>query len=692
MKRYTSDQIRNVGLFSHSGAGKTSLVEAALFATGVTSRLGRVDEGSAASDFDPEEVKRQISISLSVLPCEWRNVKINLLDAPGYSDFIGEVTESMRVVDGAAILISAVDGVEVGTDIAWKLADEQKLPRVIVVNKMDRENADFDRVVQQARRRLHNKAVPIHLPMGAGPTFQGVIDLVSMTARTGPGTEEGPIPGEFQAAAEAAREAMIEAIAELDDDLITKYLEGEALTDEEIRTGLRQGTASGALAPILATAALGNLGTTAFLDAVIGFLPSPVERGPVRAMVGNEDRVEELPPSEDGPLAALVFKTTADQYVGKLSYFRVYSGVLRSDSRVFNTNRGREERIGQLFLPRGKSQEPLSEVPAGDIGAIAKLAETGTSDTLCATDRPPMLLAPITFPEPSYSASVEPKTKADLDKLGSALARIADEDRTIRVHKDPDTNETILSGMGDSHLTVTVEKMRRKFGVDVTLGTPKVSYKETISLPAKSEYKHKKQTGGHGQYGHVLFELEPLPRGTGIEFESRVVGGTVPKNYIPAVEKGIHEAVSQGAVAGYPVVDIKVVLYDGSYHSVDSSEMAFKIASSQAFKKGMQSARPVLLEPVYLVRTTVPDEFTGDVMSDFNTRRARVQGMTPLDGTTTIEALVPLAEILHYSTDLRSLTQGLGSYTMQFDHYDEVPGHVAQQVVEERKKQLATKE
>lgn len=686
MKRYTAEQIRNVGLFSHSGAGKTSLAEAALFVTGAIARLGRVEDGTTASDFEPEETKRHISINLSVLPCEWKGTKINLLDAPGYSDFIGEAKQAARVVDAAAIVVSAVDGVEVGTDVAWKLSAEHNLPRLIVVNKMDRENADFDRVVQQIQRRLPGKAVPIHLPIGAAHTFTGIVNLITMTARLGPGTDESPIPDEVKDEAEIAREAMVEAIAEVDDDLIAKYLDGEPLTEDEIRTGLHRATCSGQLVPILAAAALSNVGSAAFLDAILYNLPTPSERGSIRAMVGNEDRFEELPAAEDGPLAAFIFKTTADQYVGKLSYFRVYSGVLRGDSRVFNTNRGREERIGQVFVPHAKTQEQATEIPAGDIGAVAKLAETGTGDTLCQSDRPPILLPPISFPQPSYSASVEPKTKADLDKLGSALTRICDEDPTIHVHKEIDTNETILSGLGDSHLTVTVEKMKRKFGVEVMLGTPKVSYKETVTATTKTEYKHKKQTGGHGQYGHVLFEIEPLPRGSGISFETKVVGGTVPKNFIPAIEKGIQEAVSQGAVAGFPVVDVRVVLYDGSYHAVDSSEMAFKIAASQAFKKGIQSARPVLLEPVYLVRVIVPDEYTGDVMSDFNTKRARVQGMTPEDGTTTIEALVPLAEILQYSTDLRSMTQGRGSYTMEFDHYQEVPGHIAQAIVESRKK------
>ena len=685
MKNIKAEQLRNVGMFSHGGAGKTSLVEAMLFNAGVINRLGRVDEGTTVSDYDPDEVKRHISVQLSLLPFEWKGNKVNVIDTPGYFDFVGEVREAMRVVDGALLLYDAVSGIEVGSETMWKMAEEHQLPRLAVVNRIDRENADFIRVAEQLRERYGNGVVPIQLPMGTQNAFRGVIDLAKMKAFEGSKLAEVEIPAEMRDVAAEYREKLVEVAAEHDDELITKYLEGEELTEEEIRRGIKGATLARKMVPVLVASATENKGIQQVVDAIIDYLPSPMDVGSVRATNAQTNEVENLSPSASAPLAALVFKTTADPYVGKLTYFRVYSGDVRSDSQVFNANKNKEERVGQLFLVRGKTQEPVDHVIAGDMGAVAKLQETSTGDTLCNKEHP-VILPGITYPLPAFTAALEPKTKADLDKLSTSLARLVEEDPTLQVRKEPDTGETLISGMGESHVDIAIEKMKRKFGVDVILSTPKIPYKETITIPTKAEYKHKKQTGGHGQYGHVFLEFEPLPRGSGFEFGDRVVGGVVPKNYIPAVEKGVREALESGVLAGFPVVDVKVTLYDGSYHPVDSSEMAFKIASSQAFKKGMESGRPVLLEPIMNVTVTVPEQYMGDVMGDLNSKRARVLGMEPQDGLSVIKAQAPLAEMQHYAADLRSITQGRGLYTMEFSHYEEVPTHTAQQVIAEAKK------
>lgn len=687
MKSYPPGQIRNVGLFGHGGTGKTTLSEAILFATGAISRMGRVEEGTTTSDFDPDETKRHISVNLSLLPCEWQDTKINLIDVPGYADFVGEVHEALRVVESAVFVLSAPAGVEVGAELIWRAADAVGGPsRFVVVNKMDRENADFAKALAEAQERLSAKCVAVQLPIGSQDKFQGVIDLVCLKAYLGDKGTEAPIPAELQGEVASLREKLVEAVAETDDDLIAKYLEGEELTEAEIVSALGQAVASGAVVPVLAASALGNKAIPCLLNALVQFGPAPTAAPPVTARAAQGGNEESLTADPNGPLAALVFKTTADPHVGKLTYFRVFSGSLRSDSRLWNSSRGKEERIGQVFIQRGKVQEPTSAVGAGDIGVVAKLAETATGDTLCASDHP-LLLEPIKFPAPLFSAALHPRGRADVDKLGPALTRIVEEDPTLQVRRDPDTAETVLSGIGESHVDVAVEKMKRKFGVEVTTSLPKVSYKETISLPVKrAEYKHKKQTGGHGQYGHVVLELEPLPRGSGVEFAERVVGGVVPKNFIPAVEKGINEAVPEGPVAGFPIVDVKVTLYDGSYHAVDSSEMSFKLASAQALKKGISDGKPVLLEPIMNLRVVVPDAFTGDTMSDLNGKRARVQGVSPQDGVSIIEAQAPLAELRRYATDLRSITQGRGRYELEFSHYEEVPAHVAQQVIAEAKK------
>lgn len=688
MKAYETEQLRNVGLFSHGGAGKTSLSEAMLFDAGVINRLGRVEDGTTLSDYDPEETRRHISVQLAVLPLEWMHAKVTLIDTPGYYDFVGDVHQSIRAVDGAIILFEAVAGVEVGTEAVWGYADEQSLPRIAVINKMDRENANFDRTLDQMAARFGSKIVPIQIPIGAESSFSGIVDLLTMKAYVGANTAPEEMPAELRSRAEAARERLVEAAAETDDDLITKYLEGEPLTVEEVLGGLRAGVLSGKIVPVMVCSALKNIAILPVLDAMVDLLPSPADRPAVEATNPVTQKTERLQALDNEPLAALVFKSTADPFVGKLTYFRVFSGTIHSDSTAWNASKNRDERLGQLFVVRGKGQEPVIQLSAGDIGGVAKLQDTGTGDTLASRDRPVVLPA-FHFPTPVYSVSVSPKTKADLDKLGSALARLAEEDPILLVRKDPDTGETVVSGMGETHLDVTAERAKRKFGVEVSLAIPKVPYKETITTESRSEFKHKKQTGGHGQYGHVVIGMEPTERGHGFEFAEKVVGGSVPRNFIPAVEKGVREALPEGALAGYPVVDLRVTLYDGSYHPVDSSEMAFKIAASQAFKKGFESGRPVLLEPIMTVRIRVPEQYVGDVMGDLNTKRARVLGMNPLGGITEIEATAPLAEMQRYAASLRSLTQGRGTYTLEFSHYEEVPAHTAAQVAADAKREKA---
>lgn len=679
MKQYGLENIRNTAFLSHAGAGKTSTAEAILFASGAISRLGKVDDGSSTSDYDPDEVKRKMSINLALLPCEWRDRKINIIDTPGYSDFVGEVKASVRVVEGAVIIVCAASGVEVGTGQAWDYCDEAELPRFIFINKMDRENADFTRTVNEIQSRFGKKCLPVQLAVGSQSSFKGVVDLLEMKSYTGNPSQEGEIPDDLAAQAAEYREKLVEAVAETDDALIEKYLGGEDLTLEELRGGLRQATRDGGIVPIFAGSALQNIGLNWLLDAVGEYLPSPAGR---EISLAEDSGLKELTPAADGPLAALVFKTTADPYVGKLTYFRVFSGTISSNSHVWNASAEEDERIGQLFLLRGKNQEAVSRVDAGDIGAVAKLNVTGTGDTLCLQDKP-VKIAPIQFPTPVFSQAIYPKTKADLDKLGSSITRLVEEDPTLTQRRDTDTGETVISGMGDTQLAVTADKMARKFGVNVEMKTPRVPYKETITAPAKAEHKHKKQSGGHGQYGHVLLSLEPLPRGTGNQFAEQIVGGAVPKNYIPAVEKGFNEAVQDGVLAHAPVVDVKATLYDGSFHPVDSSEICFKIAGSQAMKKGLSQGQPILLEPIMSVTITVPGDMTGDIIGDLNTKRARVQGMNPAGDVNIIEAQVPLAEVLRYAIDLKSMTQGRGTFRMEFSHYEEVPAHITQKVVAE---------
>ena len=674
MPKIDAGNLRNVALLSHSGAGKTSLCETLLFATKAVTRIGRVEDGNTVSDYEPEEVKRGGSIQTTLVSCSWGQHKANFLDTPGYDDFFGEVVSALRVVESATILLAATSGVDVGTERSWQQCQDTGLPRLLLVNKMDRENASFSRAVTDIQATFGGHCVPFQLPIGDAQDFQGVVSIIRPPAE---------IPAAVADDFAAARERLIEAVAESDDALADKYLEGEELSTEEIIAGAKAAIQSGDLIPILACSATQNIGVSEYLDTIRDFFPSPAEG--VKPAMPDGGPAADFAVDPDGPLAAFVFKTTADPFVGKLSLFRVYRGAINSNSEVWNSNRNQSERIGQLYLPRGKNQENISEVTAGDIGAIGKLAATVTGDTLCAREQS-LSFAPIPFPRGYYSVAVAPATKADLDKMSTSLARIVEEDPSLRYSRDADTGDSLLTGLGDAQIEVAIDRIKRKFGADLLLRRPKVAYRETITRVTNTEYRHKKQSGGHGQYGHVLLRLEPMDRDNGFEFGSEVVGGRVPREYIPAVEKGVVKSMEEGVLAGFPVVDLKTVIYDGSYHDVDSSGMSFEIASSQAFRKGMADASPILLEPIVRLTVDVPDAYTGEIMSDLNGKRGRILGMTPGDRYTIVEAEVPLSEVQRYSQDMRSLTQGRGSYRMEFDHYEPVPPNIEQRVITETKR------
>jgi elongation factor G len=678
-------QIRNVVLLSHQGAGKTSLTESMLFASGAIQRLGSVEDGTTTSDYDPLEVERHMGINLSLLPFEWQGVKLNLIDTPGYADFIGEVRSGLRVTEGAIVVICAASGVEVGTEQMWGDAEKANLPRLIFVNKMDRDNADFFSTLKGIQAKLSPRCLPLQLPIGSQSDFQGIVDLVTMKTYTGATSQEAEVPSTLREQAEASREKLVEAVVEIDDELINKYLEGEPINPDEIGTAIKKSTIAGKLVPVFVGSALQGIGTQQVLNGICSYLPSPEEKDAFVAKNVSSGDQEEVNPDSKSPLSSLVFKTSADPYVGKLSYFRVYSGVISSNSQVWNASKNSMERIGQLFTLLGKNQQPVPQVAAGDIGAVARLSLTTTGDTLCAREHP-VIFSGIEFPKANFSMSIQPQTKGDLDKMSTVLPRICEEDPSLQTRREIDTNEFIISGVGDSHLEIVKGKMRRKFGVEVKLDPPKIPYKETITMSTKAEYKHKKQSGGHGQYGHVFLELEPLPRGGGFEFAKKIFGGAIPQNYIPSVEKGVNEAKQEGVLAGYPVVDMKVILYDGSFHSVDSSDIAFKIAGAQALKKGLAQGQPILLEPIMNLTITVPEMYTGDIASDLNTKRGRVLGMSPSDGINVIQAQAPYAELLRYAIDLRSMTQGRASFAMEFDHYEEVPAHLSQKITTDEKK------
>jgi elongation factor G len=674
LKAYDTENLRNVCLTGHGGAGKTSLAEAFLFSSGVLNRIGKVSEGNTVSDYLPEEIKHKVSISTSLIPVEWQGTKINVLDTPGYSDFYGEVKSALRVAECGILVICGVSGLEVQAEIVWESMNEQDLPRVIFINKLDRENASFDKALEQVKNAYPEKNfTPLFLPIGQEADFQGVVDIIRNKAYYYEANSSGKytvkdVPAEFADAVETWRDNLAEAASEVDDDVLTKYLEGEPLTEEDYSKILSAALKQNLIVPVLCGSAFKNIGIANLLDFIVTDVPRPVA----------------LPDK-----TALVFKTLADPYVGKMSFFRVYGGNFSSESLIYNSTRKAEEKIGQIFYLRGKTQEPVSAVVAGDIAVVAKLQEIGTGDTLCAKDKQ-LELPGIVFPDPSLSVAIEPKSKGDEDKLGSALARLAEEDPTIKVEKNLETRELILKGIGETHLEILQEKLQRKFGVAVNTRVPRVPYRETIRKEIKVEGKHKKQSGGHGQYGHVWITMEPTDQGE-FEFAEHVFGGAVPKNYFPAVEKGVREAMSEGILAGYPVTNIKVTLYDGSYHSVDSSEMAFKLAAILAFRKGAELANPTLLEPIVEVTVKVPEIYMGDVIGDLNGKRGRVLGMEAEGKYQVISAHVPQAEMMRYAIDLKSITQGKGSFKMNFLQYDEVPARLSESLVSELKAAKETK-
>jgi len=665
VKNYEAGRIRNVGLIAHGGAGKTSLVEAMLFNTGVTTRIGRVEDGTTVGDYHPEEIKRGMTVHTSIIPVELDGIKLNILDTPGFLDFIGDVKAALRVVDGALVVVSAVDGVEVMTEITWDIAAERGLPRMVFINKLDRENANFFKVLDELKEKFEAGFVPFQIPIGSAETFEGVVDVVGGKAfkYANGKREEIPVPENLQPVAEEYREQLIEAAAEANDDYLTKYLDGEALTPEEVNLGLAEAFRAGKLVPVFTGSAVKNIGVDLITAAAARYFAPPAVEG------GKQ-------------LAALVFKTLTDPYVGRMNFVRVYSGDLKSDSTVYNANKEKTEKIGQVLYVRGKNQQNAEAAPAGDICVLVKLQETGTGDTLTTKDNP-VILDGIDFPAPTLSLAISPKSKGDEDKLSTALARIIEEEPTVQIKKNTETKQTVITGMGEAQLDIIVDRFKRKYGLDVVLEPLRIPYRETIRTETKVEGKYKKQTGGRGQYGHVWIRLEPLTDGSDFVFGEEVFGGSVPAGFFPAVEKGIREAMQEGVVAGYPTTGIKAVLYDGSYHPVDSSEMAFKIAASMAFKKGVLQAQPVLLEPIMEVEVRAPEGFMGDIISDLNGKRGRILGMEPEGKRTRIRAYVPLGELARYAIDLKAMTQGRASFTMQFSSYEEMPAHLAEKVIKQ---------
>jgi elongation factor G len=685
MAKYDTAKVRNVGIVAHGGAGKTSLTEAILFATGTNDRLGRVDDGTSTMDFEPEEIKRKISVSSALNHGEWNGHSLHIIDTPGYGDFIADTRSCLRVLGGAVVIISAISGVKVQTEEVWEWANEAEIPRIAFVNKMDRERANFLRAMGDMEKALGARAVAVQIPLGAEEEFEGVIDLVRMKAyrydqdSSGKFTEID-IPAEYLSDAESMREKLVETVAEAYDALTEKFLDSGELTVEEILDGLRVGTLRNTFTPVFCGSALMNIGVSQLLDYMCVCLPSPLDRGRVSGINPKTNEIEERAPEENQPFSALVFKTTSDPYTGKITVFRVYSGVLNSDSTIYNSTRECSERIGQIYELEGKKQKPIKQAVAGDIVAVAKLKETVSGDTLCDPDKP-IIYEPAKSLEPVISYAIQPKTKNDEDKIHGALQRLMEEDPTISLRRDEQTREHIISGMGQVHLEVTIEKLKRKFSVEVELKTPKVPYLETMKSAVKVQGKYKKQSGGRGQYGDCWVEFIPLGRGEGYQFEDKIVGGVIPKTYIPAVDRGIQEASQEGALAGYPMVDFKAVLYDGSFHTVDSSEMAFKIAGSMAYKKAMEMSKPVLLEPIMKMKITVPEDNMGDVIGDLNSRRGKVVGVEPKANSQIIRAVVPMAEVLSYANDLRSMTSDRGLFTTEFSHYEELPSHLAQKVI-----------
>lgn len=687
-REFSLENTRNIGIMAHIDAGKTTTTERILFYTGRTHKIGETHEGAATMDWMDQERERGITITSAATTCQWKGHRINIIDTPGHVDFTVEVERSLRVLDGSVAVFSAKDGVEPQSETVWRQADHYHVPRIAFVNKMDTTGADFYNVLDMIRERLGANPVAITLPIGAETEFEGVIDLINMKSvhfngDHGENMEVADIPADMQAKADEYRGKLVEAAAELDDDLMMKYLEGEDVSTDEIKAALRKGTIACTVTPVLCGSAYKNKGIQLLLDAVLDYMPAPIDVPAIKGVhpdTGDEDRRES---SDDAPFSALAFKIMTDPYVGKLSFFRVYSGSLEAGSYTYNSTKGKRERVGRILQMHANHRSEIEEVHAGDIAAAIGFKDVTTGDTLC-DEKAPIILEKMEFPEPVISVAVEPKTKADQEKMGIALQKLAEEDPTFKVHTDEETGQTIIAGMGELHLDVLVTRMLREFKVGCNVGKPQVAYRETIRNNVEAEGKFVRQSGGRGQYGHCWLRLEPQEPGTGFIFENKIVGGVIPKEYIGPVQAGVEEAMQTGVIAGYPMVDIKVTVYDGSYHDVDSSEMAFKIAGSMGFKAGAQKANPVLLEPYMKVDIVVPDEYMGDVIGDVNSRRGRVMGTEPRRGATNIEAYVPLSEMFGYATDLRSKTQGRGNYSMTFDHYEEVPKAIAEEITAQR--------
>jgi elongation factor G len=694
MKDYTADKIRNIAFIGHGGAGKTSLTAALLFAAGATGRLTKVDKGNTVTDFEPEEIDRKISISSAMCFVEWKDHKINIVDTPGYSNFLWDTKASLRAVDAAAVLVDSVAGIEVGTEKVWEMVEELGLPRILVVNKMDRENADFDKAAESIRQFFGRQAVPIQLPIGEEKNFRGVIDLIAQKAYVFEKDESGKvkeeaIPAELKAEAEKRFKDLVEMIAENDEKLMEKYLEKGELSADEVKEGFKKSVLNHQLFPVFAVSALQNIGAQTLLDGIIGHVPSPLERGEIAVQINGKDGL--LKPSSDGPFAALVFKTLSDPYTGRISLMRVFSGKANPDALVTNLRRETDEKMGGLFFLQGKDQIPAGQAKAGDLVATAKLKVTATGDTLSAKGSG-IEIPRIKFPEPSISFAIEPKTRADEDRISLASHRLMEEDPTLSFERDPDTSQLLISGNGELHVRIVTEKLKKRYNVDVELKPPKVSYKETIKGRADVQGRHKKQTGGRGQFGDIWIKMEPLPRGRDFEFEDKIFGGAIPRNFIPSVQKGMEESKKKGILAGYPVVDFKVILYDGSYHDVDSSDIAFKIAAHKAFKLAMQEAKPTILEPVMNVEIYTPETYMGDIMGNLNGRRGKVQGMEQKGLMRILKAIVPMSEMLDFEPTLTSITGGRGSYMMEFSHYEEVPAHLQQKIIAEAVKEGRVKQ
>ena len=684
MNLYEGKNIRNVGIVGHGGSGKTSLISAILFDTGASNRLGRVDDGNAPTDFDEDEIERKITIAAKLAFCEWNKTKINMLDTPGFGNFIQEARGALRVADAAVVVVDAVAGVMVQTEKAWAYADEFALARMIVVNRMDRETASFERCMESIQQRLGRICVPIQVPIGAEKKFKGIVDLIQMKAfsfaadGSGKFIESG-IPDDIAVTAQEYREKLIEAVAESDEALMEKFFDSGTLTDDDLVSGLRKQAGEGKICPVLFTAATANIGIAQMLNAIVSYMPDAVSRSPVAGKDAHGKDVSRKI-ADNEPFSAFVFKTFSDPFTGRISLFRVYSGVLTAETQPYSMSKNVTERFGQIATMQGKTLVPVTRLHAGDIGAAPKLKETITGDTL--SDKTHQISYPaVKWVEPVISFAIEPKSRGDEDKISSAIHKLMDEDLGLGYTREVQTKEFLLSGQGQMHVELAVARLKKRYGVEVLLHPPKVPYRETIKGKADVQGKHKKQSGGHGQYGDCKIRMEPLPRGGDFEFVNEVFGGAIPKNYIPAVEKGIQEARGKGVLAGFPTVDFRVILYDGSYHDVDSSEMAFKIAGSLAFKKGIREAKPILLEPVMNVEVSAPEEFAGDLMGDLNSRRGRVQGMEVQGRNTVIKAQVPLSEVLTYASDLTSKTGARGNYTMEFSHYDEVPSHLAEKII-----------